>query len=231
MHCISTRTVLATEIPAVNLVTQRLWNTLSIYSVMWDGITRVQVVTDSRYVKDHVFLAREWKKNGWRNRHGEPRENSDLWKQLLSAMAKTGIRVDFEWTPGKKTDILRKVDKAAKAAAKRGGVDIDRGFKHGNISRSMVKGTTATRFPAQGQLVVVRPYRKNAMGKDEDKIRFDVFSEETQRYTESCYAFATPAVTADLHRQHLYRVRFNGNPQYPQIVELIEEYLRREEKL
>ena len=189
----------------------------------WDGVTRVQIVTDSRYVKDNVYRAREWKKNGWRNHHGEPRENSDLWKQLLSAQVKTGIRVDFEWTPGKKTDILRKVDKAAKAAAKQGGLDVDRGFKPGTISRSMVKDAAATRFPAQGQSAVIRPYRKNAMGRGENKVRFDVLSEETQSYTESCYAFATPAMAAELHRQHLYRVRFNGNPLYPQIVEIVEE--------
>ena len=189
----------------------------------WDGITRVQILTDSQYVTSNLFRARGWRKNGWRNQHGEPRENSDLWKQLLSAHPKAGIMVTFEWVAGKKTPVLKKVDKAAKAAAKRGGLDVDRGFKPGSVARSMVTGAAATRFPAQGQLAVIRPYRKNVMGKGENKIRFDVFSEETQSYSESCYAFATPAMAADLHRQHLYRVRFNGNPQYPQIVHIIEE--------
>jgi hypothetical protein len=61
------------------------------------------------------------------------------------------------------------------------------------------------------------------MRKGENKIRFDVFSEENRTYTESCYAFAPTALTAELHRQHGYRVRFNDNPDYPQILELIEE--------
>jgi ribonuclease HI len=69
----------------------------------WDSVTRVQVFTDSRYVKENLIRAREWKKNDWRNQHGEPRENSDLWKQLLSAYAKVGITVHFEWTLGKKS--------------------------------------------------------------------------------------------------------------------------------
>lgn len=188
----------------------------------WDGVARVQLFTDSQSVKDNFFRAREWKKNDWRNRHGEPRENPDLWNQLLSAHTKTGIAVHFEWTPGKRTTILKRVDKAAKAAADRGGVEVDRGFKPGTVSRSMVKGA-AMRFPARGKSTVIRPYRKNLMGRGEEKIRFDVFSEDTQTYVDSCYAFASPALAAELHRQHGYRVLFNDNPRYPQILELLEE--------
>jgi hypothetical protein len=40
---------------------------------------------------------------------------------------------------------------------------------------------------------------------------------------ESCYAFASTALAAELHRQHGYRVRFNDNQQYPQILEIVEE--------
>ena len=54
-------------------------------------------------------------------------------------------------------------------------------------------------------------------------MRFDVFSEDSGTYTQSCYAFAAPALAAELHRQHGYRVRFNDSPSYPQILEIIEE--------
>ncbi len=188
----------------------------------WSGVSRVQIFTDSQYVKDNLGRARGWKSNDWRNQHGEPRENPDLWKQLLSAHTKTGITVHFEWTLGKKTPVLKRVDRAAKAAATRGGPDTDRGYKPGTIARSMVKGSAA-RFPAKGQLAVIRPYRKNILGKGEEKVRFDILSEESQTYVESCYAFATTALAAELHRQHGYRVRFNDNPKYPQILEIIEK--------
>jgi ribonuclease HI len=188
----------------------------------WQSVTRVQIFTDSQYVKDNLFRAREWKKNDWRNQHGEPRENADLWNQLLSAHAKAGIAVHFEWTLGKKTSVLKLVDKAAKAAAKRGGPDTDRGYKPGAIARSMVGGA-ASRFPANGQIAVIRPYRKNILAKGEEKVRFDIFSEESQSYVESCYAFASLHLAAELHRQHVYRVRFNDNPKYPQILEIVEE--------
>lgn len=114
------------------------------------------------------------------------------------------------------------MDKAAKAAATRGGPDVDRGYKPGTIARSMVQGT-GTRFPARGQSAVIRPYRKNLLGDEEEKIRFDIFSEDTQSYVESCYAFAPTVLAAELHRQHGYRVRFNENSKYPQILEIIEE--------
>jgi hypothetical protein len=86
---------------------------------------------------------------------------------------------------------LKRIDNAAKAAATRGGTDVDRGYRPGAIARSMVKGS-ASRFPARGQLAVIRPYRKNLLGSGEEKIRFDVFCEGTQTYIDSCYAFASP---------------------------------------
>jgi ribonuclease HI len=128
----------------------------------WSAVTRVQIVTDSGYVKENISRAREWKKNDWKNRHGEPKDNWDLWKQLLAAYSKVGIVVHFEQTLGKKSLILKTVDKAAKRAAQRGGTDVDRGFKPETVSRSMVKGA---RFPARGQSVVIRPYRKTVMAQ------------------------------------------------------------------
>jgi len=41
----------------------------------------------------------------------------------------------------------------------------------------MVNGA-ATRFPAHGQSVVIRPYRKTLLADCEEKVRFDIFSEE-----------------------------------------------------
>lgn len=188
----------------------------------WTGVSRVQVFTDSSYVKDNIIRASGWRRNGWRNQFDEPIENRDLWKEFLSCQKRVGITVHFEWTAGKKTPILKTVDRAAKVAAKRGGHDVDRGFRPGTIAKSLVKGA-ATRFPANGQLAVIRPYRKTLLGKSENKVRFDVFSEDSGTYAQSCYALASPVIAAELHRQHGYRVRFNDSPNYPQIIEIIEE--------
>lgn len=188
----------------------------------WSGVSRVQVITDSLYVTQNIARSRGWKKNDWRNQYNEPKENWDLWKQFISAQQKTGMRVSFEWTAGKKSPILKQIDRAAKAAAKHGGTDVDRGYRSGQIARSMVKGA-ATRFAANGQVAVVRIYRKSVMSGGESKVRFDVAADDLQSYTASCYAYASPELSSELHRQHGYRLRFSMNPNYPQIVELVEE--------
>ena len=188
----------------------------------WTDVTSIQIVTDSKYVADNVgYRAWGWKKNKWRNRYGEPKENSDLWKKLLSARQKAGIHVEFVQTKGKRSEILRKVDDTAKKARDTG-VEVDRGYQPGSVSRSMVKGA-AKRFPARGQVALIRPYRKKIMRTGEEKVRFDTLSDDGQTYVASFYAFATSAIAAELHRQNGYKVKFNDDPNYPQIVEYLEQ--------
>ena len=162
--------------------------------------------------------------NRWRNRYDEPMQNPDLWREFLAAFDKVGMTVHIGWTHGKKSAVLKEIDKAAKSAAQRGGPNVDRGYSRGAISRSMVKDSTAGRFAATGQTAVIRPYRKDVMRRagGENKVRFNVFSEATQTFLGSSYAYATPAMAAELHRQNGYRVQFNDNLQYPQILEILE---------
>ena len=58
------------------------------------------------------------------------------------------------------------------------------------------------------------------MFRGENRISFNIFSESTQTFEAKFYAFAT--MSTDLHRWHGYRVRFNDDPYYPQILERIE---------
>ena len=188
----------------------------------WVDVTVVLIVTDSTYVADHIkFHAIEWRRNGWRARSGEPIENRDLWKRILSLWHKAPIRVEFVHTVGKTSPILRAVDNAAKRA--RDGVrKIDRGYRPGSASRSMFKGA-AKRYSASGQVALIRPYRKDVMNSDEEKIRFDTLSDDGLTYVGCFYAYASRAMAGELHRQHGYRVQFNDNPHYPRIVSLLGE--------
>lgn len=79
-------------------------------------VSRVQIVTDSQYVFDNKSRASGWRHNGWRNRYEREIENSDLWKRFLSANLKLTVRVDIVWNKGKKSPILKQVDRSAKAA-------------------------------------------------------------------------------------------------------------------
>jgi ribonuclease HI len=189
----------------------------------WAGVKRALFVTDSAYITDNIYRAGIWKTNKWRNRFGKPMANDDLWDDLLAARIKAGIRVDFVWRPGKKSATAKIVDKSAKNAAKRGGLDVDRGYRPGSFCRSLVKNGVAQPYPAKGQLEVIRPYAKKVMFRGENKISFNIFVEPTQTYDAKFYAFSTPMMAAGLHRWHGYRVRFNDDRNYPQILERIEE--------
>ena len=188
----------------------------------WSGVTCVLVVTDSKYVRENIGRAPFWKKAGWRSRYGQPIANHDLWDDLLKARGKAGIRVEFVWEPGKRTEIAKRVDKLAKSAALRGGIDVDRDYKPGSVSRSMVKGGVALPYPANAQVDVIRPYAKKVMVQGEDRISFNCYDESTKSYHSKFYAFADVLLSAELHRGNGHRVEFNRNLKYPQILKLIE---------
>ena len=186
-------------------------------------VQRVQIVTDSKYVHDCFFLAENWRKNGWRNTDGKPVENRDLWKILLSVRRKVKVRTEVERMPGKKSPILKAVDKSAKAASAQPW-SVDRGFKAGRIARSKAgaKGV-ASMFRAEGQEVIIRIYRTRLLGLSDHKIYFDVFSEESGQFVGKAYAFTQAEVALDLHTHHVYRVLFNAYPKYPIIERMVEE--------
>jgi len=172
-----------------------------------------------------VRRAPYWKKQGWKNLSGETKFNEDLWGKLLKYIAKisrTGIRIDIVWEVGKRNPKTKQIHSAAQTAAKRGGIDKDTGYRPGSVSRSMVKGGAAERFPATGQVLVIRPYVKKSMFRGENRISFNTFDEQSRTYVGKHYAFATPLLSAELHKGNGHRVRFNAEPKYPQIIERIE---------
>jgi ribonuclease HI len=193
----------------------------------WPDANRIYIVTDSQYVANCHTSARYWKRSGWRKQSGEPAANEDLWGKILKSLdklSKVGVRVDFVYEKGKKTEIGKRVDKAAKVAAQRGGIDEDSGYKPGSFSRSMVRDGTATvRFAASGQVLVIRPYVKKVRKKREERISFNVFDEATQSHNGKFFAYADPSLAAELHRGNGYRVRFNSDAQFPKILEKLED--------
>ena len=86
----------------------------------------------------------------------------------------------------------------------------------------MVKGGSAERFPAAGQILVVRLYTKKVMHKGDNRISFNVFDETTLTYANKYFAFADRILSVDLHKGNGHRVRFNSDPNFPQFLERIE---------
>jgi ribonuclease HI len=187
------------------------------------GVSRVIIVTDSLYLHNFHRQAVNWKKQNWLNRDGRPIENPDLWKEFISSRARVRVALDIQWSKGKTSAILKEVDRRAKAAAHRV-LEPDRGFRGGKVARSKAKSKRAsTLFPAQGQEVVINIYRKRLPGKSEDKIYFDLFSEQKKEFTAKYHAFTSAAIAMDLHRSHCYRIRFNNDSNHPVIESILGE--------
>jgi ribonuclease HI len=184
--------------------------------------SRVQIFSDSQYVVDGQFSAPSWQKAKWRTAAGRPIDNSDLWKDFLSAKSRAGVRIDICKVQNKSTPLLKRVDKLAKAAAK-SLPGIDRGLVVGKIGRAKIKGS-ATMFPAAREVLVIRIVGSKTVGPTrENRFVFEVFDESTGNYVTKHFACCTPATGAQLHRQRGFRVRMNDKPDYPQILEIIEE--------
>jgi ribonuclease HI len=193
----------------------------------WDGVSRIYIVTDLQFLANNRNNIQYWKKNGWRYSSGEPVSNEDLWDEILRCIVKlsrVNLRVDFEYKKGKKDPMGKQVDAAAKAAAQRGGFDQDYDYRPGSYSRSAVPGGgAAKKFEASGQTLVIRPYRKQPRKRREERVSFSIFDEATQTYVGKFYAYAEPALSLELHRGNGYRVLFNSEPRFPQILKKIED--------
>ena len=114
------------------------------------------------------------------------------------------------------------MDKLAKAAAK-SHPRIDHGLVVGKIGRAKIKGSSSM-FPAANQVLVIRIVASKTVGPTrENRFVFEVFDESTGNYVSKHFAYCAPVTGGQLHRQRGFRVRMNDKPDYPQILEVIEE--------
>lgn len=186
-------------------------------------VQRVQIITDSTYVYEGRDHATWWRQNGWRNASGKPVDNPDLWKEFLSARSKLRVRTDIVLTKGKASPVLRDVDRSAKSAAEQPW-EIDRGFRSGKVGKSKLGGKGAsTLFPAAGQEAVIHIYRSGVTGRDGYHVRFNLYSEQEKRFVAKHLTYTSAGLSAELHRHHCYRVRFNSDPKHPVIEVILEE--------
>ncbi len=65
---------------------------------------QVELVTDSRYLMDGLTSwMPAWKKKNWKNSHGKPVKNQDLWQQLDALVSKH--QVQWKWVRGHTGDV------------------------------------------------------------------------------------------------------------------------------
>src|SRR6185437_13340155 len=97
----------------------------------------------------------------------------------------------------------------------------------GKVGRTRVKvAGSAVMFAAAGQQADILVYHTNAYSRadGENKIKFQVFSNARNEFEGKFVAYGTSEIGGSLHRGRVYRVQFNDQVQYPQIVGVLTEY-------
>ncbi|HBM46105.1 MAG: hypothetical protein UT05_C0007G0020 [Parcubacteria group bacterium GW2011_GWF2_38_76] len=191
--------------------------------------TRAIIITDSEYVCSNHRNALYWKKNQWRTPEGKPYENIDLWDIFLRNKHKIKLPVELIWEKGKKRPILLRVDALAKQGANNP-TRTDSGFQPGKFTAPRTPGgKTATLYSPRDEKPLIRVYKKNIYGKNENaiyKIIFDIYDEIKGIYAEKRYAYLKNN-TVDLKRNNCYRAVFNDDPKFPLIIDAVGvEYLK-----
>ncbi|HVS73982.1 MAG TPA: RNase H family protein [Candidatus Acidoferrales bacterium] len=187
------------------------------------GVRHFQIITDSKYLYENYSRSVCWSRNGWRSFYGRPLDNVDQWKALLRLRRRIGyrVRVEMKLIQGKSTPMAKAVDRDARAASLLP-TKIDRGFRAGKIGRSKNNtGKAARMFPAARDELVIRIYGTKRVRRDEQKVKFQTYSEEKRDFFEKYQAYADSSIGNALHRQNIYRVRMNDIPQYPRIEEIL----------
>ncbi|MEX2029304.1 MAG: RNase H family protein [Candidatus Paceibacterota bacterium] len=181
------------------------------------GVARAIFITDSLYVCSNYANAQYWKNNQWKDQHGKPYENKDLWDTFLKERQKVSIPIEIKWEKGKTRSILDRVDMLAKQGAKFP-LKNDSGYQPGKFTKSRTGSKkSAILFPANNQEILIRVYAKKVYGKNENellKITFDVFDENERKYNKKYFAYKGKDCE-ELERNNCYRVIFNGNLKMP----------------
>ncbi|MFA6619097.1 MAG: RNase H family protein [Candidatus Neomarinimicrobiota bacterium] len=186
----------------------------------WD-VTRVIIVSDSKYVVNNYTSAYSWKSNKWRNRAGRPIENDDLWKNFISTRSKIKICTELIWQLGKSNEIVKIVDKTAKKAAKKAVGTIDYGYKLGRACKAETKGGASSLFEANGQKEIIKIYRYRLSGKEEYMVFFDLYSKDNNCFLGKFRAYIDKRKKESIHRHSWCEVIFNVDAKYPIIESIV----------
>lgn len=182
---------------------------------------KIVIYTDSKYVHDHLPVARrQWSKQGWHRSSGPPVLNAKLWKELLALVDRRApLRVFFQWVPGKSSEHTKAVDNLAKASADR---PAARPLSGSSVARKLTSKSVAVgSVPMLGQLLDIRIVTGDYLPLQRcSRYRYEVIAGDLEGEMD----FAT----SDLHlrRNFHYRVQMNDDQANPRIEAVVCELER-----
>lgn len=184
--------------------------------------SRAIIITDSEYVCGNQNRPQYWRKDGWTGTNGVEVENKDLWAKYLTARTNVSVPTEIRWEAGKTTDILKKIDKAAKRAAGGGIKKDDLGFVSGKIGKTKNKKGSSTQYDGLGKesIHVYRYSQKKTRSGILYRISFETRDLFTGEYANKFFAYAMQDIFEKIHRHGLYRVEIIQKDGLPVIVGL-----------
>lgn len=189
------------------------------------NFSKAEVRSDSRYVTENIKNAiYYWKSNGWKNKHGKPIENADLWKELVRLLPKLKFRVNFEWVKGHSNDVNNKaVDKLAKQSAKN---LLNKPMYPTTLRRKKTKKYTKIgSIEPKGQRISLHIINDQYMKEVGCyKYRCEVISPKSPYFGNADVLYSE---IPTLKPGHSYFVVLNKNPNNPTIKKLIRELKKK----
>ncbi len=188
------------------------------------SVDRVVIRTDSRYVADHYMTAlAQWRTAGWKNRHGRPVDNADLWKDFVRAFNKLKKRTEIEWVKGhgkrqNKDPHNVRADKLAKESAKS---PLSKKVHRSSVRRKITDEQTergSVRIEGQQMTVYVVETEWLRVNKIW-KYRYEVASPSRKDFGKIDWIYSKQ----QMRDGHYYEVKVNDDMAYPQVLEVIRE--------
>lgn len=193
---------------------------------MFEGITKIDIYTDSQYVANHLGTAiYQWPRDDWHTRDGAPVLNADLWKELVRQYKKarqTWRRVEINWGKGHSSSNQhnKTADKLAKQSARKpmrtlNGAAVVRRKKTRQI-------TQPGRVEMLGQKLTVRVVGAEPvpLKPQLSRYRYEVMSRGSPFFGCIDFVFSENPM---LRPQHTYYVRMGTDQGYPQIARVFGE--------
>ena len=183
-------------------------------------ISRIVIFTDSQYVRNYYNRAVWiWPKQGWRNQHGRPIENVEIWKDLVKELKKSSLPVRLKWVKGHSQNVHNSaVDKLARKSAN--------GYLNEPLTVTSVRRKKSDQSVSIGS-VLMEGQELNIRIITDKRMR----PQKVWRYKyevlqcDSPYVGYVDIIYSEhlLRAGHSYRVQVSEKPMNPEVVEVIEE--------
>jgi ribonuclease HI len=186
------------------------------------NFNKIIIFTDSQYiVNNYKYAMFLWPKTRWLKKSGAPILNANLWKDIVSAIRKTGKIVEFKKVKAHSADLHNKaVDDLAKNSANN---PINKPLTVKIVRRKKSKEKTRLgSVDIIGQKITIRIIEGQRLPVQKlYRYRYEVMSRKSKYFRKVDFIYSTEI----LREAHTYYVRINKEKDNPRIEKVFREIL------